>query len=332
MRYRRFSWAFAIATVMLAAWGVFSSSAFAAEKMVTIGTAGVTGVYYPGGGAICRLVNRGRKEHGIRCTVESTSGSVYNLEAVRQGDLDLAIVQSDWLYHAYHGSGIFSEQGPNPRLRVLFTLHSEPFTVIARKDAKIKVFDDLKGKRVNLGLPGSGMRATMEELMAYKSWTKRTFANVLELKAADQGDALCRNRIDAMIYAAGHPNGAVQHVTSSCETRLIEVSGPAIDTLIKKHPFYAYATIPGGMYVGNPQDVKTFGVKATLVAPEDLSDDIAYEIVRAVFDNLDNFKTLHPVFVSLDPMLMVKDSDVIPMHEGAARYFREKGLLPNARH
>lgn len=326
MKLRLLSLVSGITLVAVAAFGGAAPS-LAAEKMVTVGTAGVTGVYYPGGGAICRLVNRGRKEHGIRCTVESTSGSVYNLEAIRHGDLDLAIVQSDWLYHAYHGTEIFAGEGPHSKLRALFTLHSEPFTVIARKNAKIRTFDDLKGKRVNLGLPGSGMRATMEELMAQKGWGRGTFANVLELKASDQGDALCRNRIDAMIYTAGHPNGAVQQVTSNCDTRLVDVTGPAVDAMVKKYPFYAPAVIPGGMYAGNPQDVRTFGVKAIFVASEELNDDIAYEIVRAVFENLDNFKTLHPVFASLDPLAMVKDSEVIPMHNGAARYFREKGFI-----
>lgn len=299
----------------------------AAEQTLTVGTAGVTGVYYPAGGAICRLVNRNRKESGIRCVVESTDGSINNLEALRKRELEMGIVQSDMLYHAYDGSDNFAQVGADRRLRILFALHSEPFTVIARKNAKIKTFDDLKGKRVNFGLPGSGMRATMEELMTRKGWTEKSFAAVAEIKSSDQAAALCAGRIDAMVFAAGHPNGAVEQVTSTCDTRLVDVTGPVIDRMIADDPFYSRAVIPGGMYNGNPQDTRTFGVRAILVTTSGMSEETAYEIVRDVFDNLDNFKTLHPVFATLDARRMVSDADMAPLHPGALRYFREKGLV-----
>jgi TRAP transporter TAXI family solute receptor len=302
--------------------------ALAAEKLVALGTAGVTGVYYPAGGAICRLVNRGRKEHGIRCVVESTGGSIDNLDSLRDGELDMGVVQSDWLYHAYKGTEIFADEGPNSKLRVLFSLHSEPFTILTRKDSNITSFDQLKGKRVSLGTPGSGMRATMEELMKREGWTEKSFANISDLKATDQGDALCSRKIDAMIYAGGHPNGTVQQVTSLCDVRIVGVTGPEVDAMMQDHPFYSYTIIPGGMYRGNPDDVKTFGVKAVLVATADMDSEVVYQIVKAVFDNLDNFKTLHPVFATLDPQNMVNAvSNIAPLHEGAERYFREKGLL-----
>lgn len=300
----------------------------AAEKNITIGTAGVTGVYYPAGGAICRMVNRGRKEHGIRCAVESTGGSISNLEAIHKKDLDLGVVQSDLLFHAYSGSEIFSDAGSDKKLRVLFSLHSEPFTIIARQSANINVLDDLKGKRVYIGAPGSGMRATMEDLMAQKGWNEATFSSVVDLKANDQTKALCEGKIDALIYAGGHPNGAVQQITGACPTHLVDVSGPIIDKLIAEHPFYARATIPAGMYNNNPQETKTFGVKAMLVASEDMEDDVAYEVVKAVFENLENFKTLHPVFATLDAKRMATNTDITPLHPGAQKYFKEKGLLP----
>lgn len=304
------------------------TSALAEEKIITIGTAGVTGVYYPAGGAICRLVNRGRKEHGVRCTVESTGGSINNLESVRKGEIDLGVVQSDLLFHAYNGDEVFSGVGADKKLRVVFSLHSEPFTVIARKDAKINTFDDLKGKRVYIGAPGSGMRATMEDLMNRKGWTNKTFADIVDLKASDQPTALCKGEIDALVYAGGHPNGAVQQITSNCATRLVDVSGSAIDMMIKEQPFYAYAIIPGGMYLGNERDTRTFGVKAVLVASEDLGEEVVYQLVKAVFDNLDNFKTLHPVFATLDAQHMALDTDIAPLHSGAVKYYKEKGLLP----
>ncbi|MDX2073575.1 MAG: TAXI family TRAP transporter solute-binding subunit [Alphaproteobacteria bacterium] len=311
-----------IATVMLDA-----ASVRAADKIITVGTAGVTGVYYPAGGAVCRLMNRGRKEHGFRCAVESTGGSIHNLEAIRKGDLDVGVVQSDMLYNAYNGTEIFSDVGADQKLRILFSLHPEPFTVVARKDAKIINFDDLKGKRVSLGSPGSGMRATMEDLMKKEGWTEKTFSKVVDIKSSDLSSALCGNEVDAIIYAGGHPNGTIQQLTGACETRLVNVSGPVIDEFIASHPFYSYATIPGGMYNGNPKDVKTFGVKAVLVANEDLGDDVTYEMVKSVFERLDDFKTLHPVFATLNADRMVRDTDITPYHEGALRYFKEKGLV-----
>ena len=319
---------FGMCSAALVAAFLFSpTSAPASDKFITIGTGGVTGVYYPAGGAICRLVNRGRKEHGIRCSVESTGGSVYNLNAVRSGELDIAVAQSDWQFHAVKGTGIFSSVGPDTKLRAMFSLHSEPFTVLARRDANINKFEDILGKRVNIGNPGSGMRATMDVIMEKMGWKKDSFKLASELKASEQAQALCDNKIDVMIYAAGHPNGAVQEVTTTCDTKIIPVTGPVIDTLIKENPYYAYATIPGGMYAGNPNDIKTFGVKATFVTSSDVSADAIYEVVKAVFDNFDNFKTLHPVFAGLDPKTMISEGNTAPLHDGAIKYYKQRGWI-----
>lgn len=304
-------------------------NAQASDKFITIGTGGVTGVYYPTGGAICRLVNRGRKEHGIRCSVESTGGSVYNLTTLRQGGLDFAIAQSDWQYHAYKGTDIqpFIDQGPFTDLRSVFSLHTEAFTVIVRSDSGIKKLDDLVGKRVNIGNAGSGNRATMEIVMKAKGWTRGSFKVASELKGSEQPQALCDNKIDAMIYNAGHPNGAVQEVATSCDVNIVAVDGAEIDKLIKDNPYYAYTIIPKGMYAGNPTDIKTFGVKATLVTTSKVSDEIVYQLVKSVFDNFENFKTLHPVFANLDPKKMISEGNTAPIHKGAERYYKEKGWI-----
>lgn len=303
------------------------ASASAEDKNITIGTAGVTGVYYPAGGAICRMVNRGKKEHGIRCTVESTGGSIANLESIHNKEIDLGIVQSDLLYYAYNGKDIFADAGKDKKLRVLLALHFEPFTIVARKNSKINVFDDLKGKKLYIGAQGSGMRATMEELMTQKGVNKKTFASIVDVKSGDQSKALCDGKIDALVYAGGHPNGAIQQVTSACPTRLVDIAQADVDKMIAAHPFYVRATIPGGMYNGNPQETKTFGVRALLVASENLDDDVAYQVVKAVFENLDNFKTLHPVFATLDASRMVANDNIAPIHAGAEKYYKEKGML-----
>lgn len=316
--------------VLLAGVLAFASSDAEAigRRYVTVGTASVTGVYYPAAGIVCRLFNRETKD-GVRCAPESTGGSIYNLNALRHGELDMAIVQSDWQFHGYNGTALFEKDGPDKSLRSVFSLHSEPFTVLARKDSGINTFDDLKGKRVNIGNPGSGMRATMEILMDQKGWKDSDF-NASELKASEQGAALCNNQIDVMIYAAGHPNGAIQEVTTTCETKLIPVEGADIDALLKKYPFYADAIIPGGMYSGNPNDIKTFGVKATFVTNDKMDEQIVYEMVKAVFSNFDVFKSLHPVFSTLTPEDMVLEGNTAPLHKGAERYYREAGLLKDA--
>ena len=227
-----------IATALIVAGAAFgASTTVSADSFITIGTGGVTGVYYPTGGAICRLVNKGRKEHHVRCSVESTGGSVYNLNTIRAGELDMGVAQSDWQYHAYNGTSKFKDQGPNKDLRAVFSVHPEPFTVVARADSGINSFDDLKGKRVNIGNPGSGQRGTMEVLMAAKGWKKSDFALASELKAAEQSKALCDNKIDAMVYTVGHPSGSIKEATTSCDTVLVNVTGPAVDKLVSENDY-----------------------------------------------------------------------------------------------
>jgi uncharacterized protein len=304
-----------------------SNTASAEDKFITIGAGGITGVYFPTGGAICRFVNKGRRDHGIRCSVESTSGSVYNLEALRQKEIDLAVAQSDLQYKAYNGLEYFADKGPNKKIRSLFSLHSEAFTVVVRADSGIKKFEDIVGKRVNIGNKGSGNRSTMEVLIKAEGWTEKDFKALTELKSSEQPEALCSKKIDVMIYSAGHPNGAVQEAATSCETVILPVDGPKVDQLIKEYPYYAYTTVPGGMYAGTPNDVKTFGVKATFVTTEDADNEIIYQVVKAVFDNFENFKTLHPVFATLEPKKMVHEGNTAPLHKSAERYYKEKGML-----
>jgi TRAP transporter TAXI family solute receptor len=316
-----------IAASLVAAAGLGTATTASASSFITIGTGGVTGVYYPTGGAICRLVNKGRKAHGIRCSVESTGGSVYNLNTIRAGELDMGVAQSDWQYHAYNGTDKFADQGPNKDLRAVFSVHAEPFTVVARKDSGIETFDDLKGKRVNIGNPGSGQRGTMEVVMAAKGWTKKDFSLVSELKAAEQSQALCDNKIDAMVYVVGHPNGSIKEATTSCDTVLIPVDGEAITKLVDDNPYYRIATIPGGMYAGSDADVQTFGVGATFVSSTNTPPDTVYQVVKAVFENFGDFRKLHPAFGNLKKEEMVKDGLSAPLHDGAAKYYSEAGLL-----
>ncbi len=313
----------------IAALGVVStmSVANAADQFISIGTGGVTGVYYPTGGAVCRMMNKGRKEHGIRCAVESTGGSVYNINTIRAGELEFGVAQSDWQHHAYNGTSKFEDAGAFEGLRAVFSIHPEPFTVVARADSGIRNLEDLKGKRVNIGNPGSGQRGTMEVLMAEMGWTNDDFALASELKAAEQSAALCDNNIDAMVYTVGHPSGSIQEATTACDSVLVNISGAAVDKLVADNAFYRTATIPGGMYRGNDEDTSTFGVGATLVSSTDVSEEVVYQLVKAVFENFDDFKGLHPAFANLKAEEMIKDGLSAPLHDGAAKYYREQGWM-----
>ncbi|HSG37781.1 MAG TPA: TAXI family TRAP transporter solute-binding subunit, partial [Paracoccaceae bacterium] len=304
-----------------------AAPAVAQQTFVSIGTGGVTGVYYPTGGAICRMMAKTRGDHGIRCAVESTGGSVYNVNAIRGGELEFGVAQSDVQFKAYNGTGSFADQGANPDLRSVFSIHPEPFTVVARADAGIANFEDLAGKRVNIGNPGSGQRDTMEVLMAALGWTNETFALASELQAAEQSQALCDNNIDAMVYTVGHPSGSIQEATTACDAVLVNVTGAAVDQLVADNPYYRVATIPGGMYRGNDADTQTFGVGATLVTSASVSDDVVYALVKSVFEDIDGFRGLHPAFANLDPKQMANDGLSAPLHPGAERYFREAGLI-----
>ncbi len=316
-----------LATGLLALGTMMGSGAMAQDTFISIGTGGVTGVYYPAGGAICRLVNRDRAEHGIRCGVESTGGSIFNINAIRSGELEFGVAQSDWQFHAFNGTSQFEESGAFEGLRAVFSLHPEPFTVVARADSGITSFDDLAGKRVNIGNPGSGQRGTMDVVMEVMGWTTDTFAQATELPPAEQSLALCDNNVDAIVYTVGHPSGAIQEATTACDTVLVNVDNDAIRALVEERDYYRMATIPGGMYRGTDSDVTTFGVGATFVSSDAVSEEVVYQVTRAIFENLDQFTALHPALANLDPAEMVGDGLSAPLHPGAERYFTEAGMM-----
>lgn len=312
---------------LLASAVALSYSAVAQEgQIVTIGTGGQTGVYYVVGQSVCKLVNRNTQETGIKCNAPSTGGSVDNLNALEAGERQMGIVQSDSQYRAYNGEGEFDGK-KNENLRSIFSVHPEPFTVVARTDANINSFDDLKGKRVNIGNPGSGTRTTMDVLVDANGWGDNPFAVASELKPAEMASALCDNNLDAITYTVGHPSGAIKEAAASCASHLVSVTGEGVDKLVADHPYFAKVTIPGGMYDGTPDDTETFGVYATLVTSADVSDDTVYEITKTVFENFDRFKKLHPAFENLKQEEMITNALSAPLHPGAERYYKEQGWI-----
>lgn len=314
-------------TAVFAAVALALAAPASADQFITIGTGGVTGVYYPTGGAICRLVNKDRKSHGIRCSVESTGGSVYNTRTIRQGELDFGVVQSDVQADALAGTGKFEDDGAYPQLRAIFSIHPEPMHLMARADSGISAVGDMKGKKVNIANPGSGTRVLAETLMKYSGLSPDDFALAAELKSSEQAAALCDGKLDASIWAAGLPNGSSQEATSTCDIRLIPLSGAPIEKLLDENKAYAAATIPGGMYPGNPNDIPSWGPKATFVTAAGTSDDVVYALVSAVFENFDSFRKLHPAFALLEEKEMIKDGLSAPLHPGAVKYYKERGWM-----
>ena len=316
-----------IAIVAFAA-ALFSSGPVLAveQQFVSIGTGGITGVYYPTGGAICRLVNKNRKVHGIRCSAESTGGSIYNINTIRAGELEFGVAQSDWQYHAYNGTSKFADKGKFTKLRAVFSVHPEPVTVIARDGSGIKQLTDVKGKRMNIGNPGSGTRGTWEVIEEAFGWSRSDLRLAAEMKSAETGQAVCDGKIDAYFWLVGHPSALTQESLATCDAHLVDVIGPAIDKLVRDNSFYRSAIIPAGIY-NNDRDIQTFGVGATFVSSADVSDHVVYTIVKAVFDNFSDFKKLHPAFANLTEKEMISDSLSAPLHNGAIKYYKERGWM-----
>ena len=318
----------------LVALSVLLSPIHAAEKVfTTIGTGGPTGVYFVVGNSICRMIHKeaaeGRKKgrkHGIRCAAPSTGGSTYNISNIREGELDFGVAQSDWQHHAHNGTSKF-EGKQFEKLRAVFSVHPEPFHIIVGKETDIEEWADLKGKRVNIGNPGSGQRGTMEVLMAAHGISQDDFQVASELTSTEQSKALCDQKIDAYGYTVGVPNAGVAVATDGCSARIINLNSAVEEKLVNDNPFYAFATIPKGTYKTTTSDVTTFGVMATFVTSADQPEDLVYEVVRSVFENIDDFRNLHPAFINLDPARMIQDGLSAPLHPGAVKYYKEKGWM-----
>ncbi|MCB5161560.1 TAXI family TRAP transporter solute-binding subunit [Marinomonas algarum] len=320
----------AFATAVLAAsvgLAVSVPAQAAEQQFITIGTGGVTGVYYPTGGAICRLVNKGRKDHGVRCSVESTGGSVYNTRTIRGGELDFGVVQSDVQSAAMDAKRAFANDEPYGDLRSVFSLHSEPLHVMVRGDSGIESVADMEGKRVNIGNPGSGQRVLADVLMDAAGITPDDLSLAAELKSSEQAAALCDGKIEAAIWAAGLPNGSTMEATSTCDVKLLDLTTSGTDKVLAANPAYAAASIPAGLYPNNEIEIASWGPKATFVADANTSDEVVYVLVKSVFDNFSDFKKLHPAFGTLQEEGMIKDGLSAPLHPGAIKYYKERGWL-----
>ncbi len=311
-----------LATVALV--GALSLPAFAAQ-FITIGTGGVTGTYYPTGGAICRMVNKQKKKTGIRCSVESTGGSVYNVNTIKAGELDFGISQSDTAYQAYYGKGKFKGKAIK-ELRSAIAIYPELLAFVVAKRSGIKKFTDIKGKRVNIDTPGSGTRMTTEIVLKAFGIKKSDLAQVDELKSSEGPTMLKDDHIDGYFGVFGHPTANIKDAANSVDIDLIPIDGKPVDELVEKYPYYAKGIISGTFYKGVTHDTPSIGVKAVLCTSSKISDKVVYTVVKTILDNFEAFKKLHPAYKTITKKSLL-DGLSIPQHPGAVKAFKEAGLL-----
>jgi hypothetical protein len=318
----RFIFAAMVSAVSLVPVGAMAGM----EKFVAMGTGSTSGTYYPVGKGICELVNDGREIHRMRCIAYNTGGSVYNIQAITSGELEVGITRSDLAYQAFQGEGAFRPMGPNTGLRAMATLYSMPIAILVRKSAEITTFENLKGKRINIGNKGSGKRSVADLIFNVMGWSEKDFSEVLELPTRKMGVAFCDDKVDILIEGLGNPAAFYKKMVSECDGAFIPVPEAVVAKIKKKFPFYASLEIPGKMYAGTPDPVATFGFKATLVTRRDVHPDTIYNVVKSIFGNFGKFQDKHPSLKIIKPQSMVSEGIFIPLHEGAVRYYKENGF------
>ena len=306
-------------------------------SFLNIGTAAITGLYYPTGGLICKVLNSNTQNKDVKCSVQATTGSIYNINSMRKGYMDVGIVQYDWLYNAYFGKSSFQKFGAMQELRSLLNLHQEAFTVVVRGNSDMHTFNDIQGHKVNIGAPGTGILGTMMSVLEVKGWDKDTaFLLASDLKSSEEAEALCDHKIDVMTDTIGHPNGALQEASSACRLdnsiRILPLTQETIGNIVKRFPYYISTTIPCSVYQITPadnkcEDIPTIGIQAMLATTSALDDHVAYTLVKSVFENISSLQSMHHLFANLTPESMVPNKPDIPIHPGALKYFKEQGLL-----
>ncbi|ACZ11351.1 TAXI family TRAP transporter solute-binding subunit [Sulfurospirillum deleyianum] len=297
-----------------------------AAEFITIGTGSVTGTYYPTGGAICQMVNKNKKETNIRCSVESTGGSVYNVNTIKAGELDFGISQSDTAYQAFKGEGKFQGAAAVPELRSAIAIYPELLALVVSQKSGIKSITDLKGKKINLDSPGSGTHMTADLVFEAFGIKASDLALANELKVSEGPTMLQDNHIDGYFFVAGHPTANIKDAANSVDISIVPIDGPQIDVLLKKYPYYAKGIISGSYYKGVPNDVPSIGVKAVLVTSTKVKDEVVYQVVKTILDNFEKFKELHPSYKTITKESLLEGLS-IPQHPGAIRAFKEAGIL-----
>lgn len=296
-----------------------------ALSLVTIGTGSVSGTYYPTGNNICKLVNMYEKDTAIKCTIEATSGSVYNINSIKNNTLEIAIAQSDMVHQAYNGVGKFQNNG-STNLRAIMSIYPELLTFVVNKNANITKLEDIKNKKINVGEIGSGSESSVKILFANSNISTKELAKEERLNPTDMQQALIDGKIDGYFFVLGHPNNTIKELAQKMDIAILPLQGQNIDSIIAQYPYYSTSLIKANTYQGVNEDVNTYGVKAILITSTNTSEKIIYQITKAIVDNFDEFKTLHPAYANMTKETLL-DSLSIPLHDGAKKYYQEKGII-----
>ncbi len=315
-----------LTVLLLSSNSVFADSVSRQPQFISIGTGDVLGAYYPMGEAICHIANQTRKQHGIRCSSESSSGAISNLEALQQGRLDLAFASQANQRASYFGVDEFSQTTPDLNVRSVMSLHNEPFTIVARADSGINSFEDLPGRRINIGNPGSGHRQLMTQLMSHKGWSHEDFTTITELGSEHQARALCSGQIDAFVFSEGHPSASILEAVNGCNAKIVGLNETFIDHFVSSNASYEAMSIPT-IYKGIQTEIATVGTKAVLTASSHTPPDLVYAMVKEVVENFEQIKSIHPSFRNLNTNELIDQNAMLPLHDGARRYFIEAGLI-----
>ncbi|MGN7661142.1 MAG: TAXI family TRAP transporter solute-binding subunit [Anaplasma sp.] len=314
---------------------LFGKLAFSGSQrsFVLIGSGSITNVYYSIGGGVCKFAalshSEINKSKRLVCATSATAGSVYNLNSIRRGAMDIGVAQSDIGYHAYVGNDLYGGTPPMDNLRLLASMHREYLTITVRKDSGINSIDDIKGKRINIGAPGTGVRTAIIALLKTKGWTIRDFLVTSDLRSSEQVQALCDGKVDVITDFVGHPNAAMQEASATCDAVMISLGDDLISEMTKEYPYYHKGTIPAHTYINNSEKVDTISVRASMFATTALSDEMAYVVVKSIVSNMDRFRELSGALRGLK----VEDltggrRGSVPLHDGAAKFYREIGVLP----
>lgn len=302
----------------------FSAPQAMAKQDILFGGASITGVYYQVALQISNIMNKhmGDKYNYIG---RPTGGSVFNVNALDRGAFDFAVAQSDRNFQGFNGTADW-EGKPVAGLRSVFSMHPETVMLVTRKGTGIKTMDDLKGKRVNIGNPGSGQRGNAEDVLRLYGLDYNKDFNAEALQQAEASRALVDQKIDAFFYTVGNPNSAIEEPAQSVDIDMVPVNSEAIKAFVAEHPYYIMTKIPAGTYKGLDKDIETYAVTATVVTNDGVSDEAVYDMVKTVFENLEELRASHAAFRNLNPEEMLQGLSA-PFHPGALKYYQEKGWM-----
>ncbi|MFP4396938.1 MAG: TAXI family TRAP transporter solute-binding subunit [Desulfonatronovibrio sp.] len=295
-----------------------------AKQDILFGGASITGVYYQVALQISNMMNK-HEGKNYNYIGRPTGGSVFNINALERGAFDFGVAQSDRHWQAYNGAADWEDK-PVKSLRSVFSMHPETIMLVTRKDTGIKKVEDIKGKRVNIGNPGSGQRGNaMDVLEIYGLDPDKDF-QAEGLQQHEASRALVDRNIDAFFYTVGNPSAAIEEPATSVDIRMVPINSSGIKKMVEEKPYYVMTTIPAGTYRGMDEDVETYAVTATVVTNENVDDQVVYDMVSTVFENLDELKGSHAAFRNLKAEEMLKGISA-PIHPGAEKYYKEKDWM-----